>query len=90
MLGFVKASRPASLPLQVQQVFEDMYTAGLQPNIMTYITLMNAYAKLGEWQLAVQLIEHMCQPQVGQSASLSHFILPFACMLLCVRSASIT
>ena len=56
--------------MQVQQVFDDMYTAGLQPNIMTYITLMSAYAKLGDWQRAVQLIDHMCQPQVKQDTLL--------------------
>ena len=54
--------------VQVQQVFDDMYTAGLQPNIMTFITLMSAYAKLGDWQHAIQLIDHMCLPQVKHIA----------------------
>ena len=60
--------------VQVQQVFDDMYTAGLQPNIMTYITSMSAYAKLGDWQRAVQLIDHMCQPQVKQETLLPKLV----------------
>lgn len=52
------------LGVQVQQVFDDMYTAGLQPNIMTYITLLSSYAELGHWQNALQVLNHMCQPQV--------------------------
>ena len=70
--------------VQVQQVFNDMYTAGLQPNIMTYITLMSAYAKLGEWQRAVQLIDHMCQPQVMLAVIITCALsagLPIVCML---------
>ena len=51
--------------LQVRCVFDDMYKAGLQPNIMTYITLLSSYAELGWWQPAVQILNHMCQPQVG-------------------------
>ena len=50
--------------VQVQQVFDDMYTAGLQPNIMTYITLLSSYAELGKWQNALHILNHMCQPQV--------------------------
>ncbi|KAL3157440.1 hypothetical protein ABBQ32_011910 [Trebouxia sp. C0010 RCD-2024] len=50
---------------QVQQVFDDMYTAGLQPNIMTYITLLSSYAELGKWQNALHILNHMCQPQVA-------------------------
>ncbi|KAL3159478.1 hypothetical protein ABBQ38_009900 [Trebouxia sp. C0009 RCD-2024] len=50
---------------QVQQVFDDMYTAGLQPNIMTYITLLSSYAELGKWQNALHVLNHMCQPQVA-------------------------
>ena len=50
--------------VQVQQVFDDMYTAGLQPNIMTYITLLSSYAELGNWQNALHILNHMCQPQV--------------------------
>lgn len=70
--------------VQVLQVFNDMYTAGLQPNIMTYITLMSAYAKLGEWQRAVQLIDHMCQPQVMLAVLITCALsagLPIMCML---------
>ena len=51
--------------VQVQQVFDDMYTAGLQPNIMTYITLLSSYAELGKWQNALHILNHMCQPQVS-------------------------
>lgn len=51
---------------QVQQIFDDLYTAGLQPNIMTFITLLNSHAKLGNWEAAVRLIDHMCLPQVRQ------------------------
>jgi len=40
----------AAVLMQVQQVFDDMYTAGLQPNIMTYVTLLSSYAELGNWQ----------------------------------------
>ncbi|KAA6424588.1 MAG: hypothetical protein FRX49_05797 [Trebouxia sp. A1-2] len=50
---------------QVQQVFDDMYTAGLQPNIMTYVTLLSSYAEVGNWQYAVQVLNHMCQTQVA-------------------------
>ena len=51
--------------VQVQQVFDDMYTAGLQPNIMTYIILLSSYAGLGNWQNALHILNHMCQPQVS-------------------------
>lgn len=57
-------SATAVCSIQVQQVFDDMYTAGLQPNIMTYITLLSSYAELGNWQHALQVLNHMCQPQV--------------------------
>ncbi|DBA86091.1 TPA: hypothetical protein ACH3X1_005611 [Trebouxia sp. C0004] len=50
---------------QVQQVFDDMYTAGLQPNIMTYVTLLSSYAELGNWQGAMQVLNHMCRTQVA-------------------------
>ena len=56
---------PANINImQVQQVFDDMYKAGLQPNIMTYITLLSSYAELGWWQPAVHILNHMCQPRV--------------------------
>ena len=54
--------------VQVQQVFDDMYTAGLQPNIMTYITLLSSYAQLGSWQSALHVLDHLCQPQVSSLA----------------------
>ncbi|KAL0052843.1 hypothetical protein WJX82_008466 [Trebouxia sp. C0006] len=50
---------------QVQQVFDDMNTAGLQPNIMTYVTLLSSYAELGNWQYAMQVLSHMCRTQVA-------------------------
>jgi len=62
----------AAVLMQVQQVFDDMYTAGLQPNIMTYVTLLSSYAELGNWQYAMQVLNHMCQPKVWFSQSLLH------------------
>ena len=50
--------------LQVRRVFDDMYKAGLQPNIMTYVSLLSSYAELGWWRPALQILNHMCQPQV--------------------------
>lgn len=54
----------AAMLMQVQQVFDDMNTAGLQPNIMTYVTLLSSYAELGNWQYAMQVLSHMCRTQV--------------------------
>ncbi|DBA65923.1 TPA: hypothetical protein ACH3X2_002947 [Trebouxia sp. C0005] len=53
------------MPEQVRRVFDDMYKAGLQPNILTYTTLLSSYAELGWWQPALQILNHMCQPQVA-------------------------
>ena len=50
--------------MQVRRVFNDMYKAGLQPNTLTYTTLLSSYAELGWWQPALQILNHMCQPQV--------------------------
>ena len=33
---------------------------------MTFITLLSSYAKLGNWESAVGVIDHMCLPQVWQ------------------------
>jgi pentatricopeptide repeat protein len=61
--------------MQVQQVFDDMYTAGLQPNIMTYVTLLSSYAELGNWQYAMQVLNHMCRSQVWFLQILLHLFL---------------
>lgn len=61
--------------MQVQQVFDDMYTAGLQPNIMTYMTLLSSYAELGNWQYAMQVLNHMCRTQVWFLQTLLHWFL---------------
>lgn len=65
--------------MQVQQVFDDMYTAGLQPNIMTYITLLSSYAELGNWQNALHLLNHMCQPTVSLPPPPTHCDILVSC-----------
>lgn len=71
--------------VQVQQVFDDMYTAGLQPNIMTYITLLSSYAELGNWQNALHLLDHMCQPTVRSMPPLPHCDILVSCgNVLCI------
>ena len=50
--------------MQVKDVFDDMYQAGLQPSCVTYNTLITAHAHQGNWQAALQVLQHMCRPQV--------------------------
>jgi len=69
----------AAVLMQVQQVFDDMYTAGLQPNIMTYVTLLSSYAELGNWQYAMQVLNHMCRTQVWFLQTLLHLFCRQAC-----------
>ena len=52
-----------------------MYTAGLQPNVMTYVTLLSSYAELGNWQYAMQVLNHMCRSQVWFLQILLHLFL---------------
>jgi len=56
-----------------------MYTAGLQPNIMTYVTLLSSYAELGSWQHALQVLNHMCQPQVRPGSNLFYKLSSILC-----------
>lgn len=51
--------------MQVKDVFDDMYQAGLQPSCVTYNTLITAHAHQGNWQAALQVLQHMCRPQVS-------------------------
>lgn len=72
----------AAVLVQVQQVFDDMYTAGLQPNIMTYVTLLSSYAEVGNWQYAVQVLNHMCQTQVRILQTLLHLFCRQECQYM--------
>ena len=67
--------------MQVKDVFDDMYQAGLQPSCVTYNTLITAHAHQGNWQAALQVLQHMCRPQVPAC-----FWQTGLCILLCIAS----
>jgi pentatricopeptide repeat protein len=52
------------LLLQVSSLFEEMSMSGLSPTLISYNTLLNAYAKLGEWQESLALMNHLCSGYV--------------------------
>lgn len=48
-------------PQRVQQLFEEMYTHGVQPSVNTYTTLIAAYVQRQQWGDAVNVLGYMCR-----------------------------
>lgn len=46
--------------LQVKALFDEMTTSSLSPSLISYNTLLHAYAKMGAWQESLALLQHLC------------------------------
>jgi pentatricopeptide repeat protein len=46
--------------LQVTALFDEMLSCSLSPSLISYNTLLHAYAKMGAWQESLGLLQHMC------------------------------
>jgi pentatricopeptide repeat protein len=47
-------------------VFKEMRTEGVRPNVVTYNTLVDVYGKIGQWERAVRVLDDMTQDVSGQ------------------------
>lgn len=56
------------LPLQVCEVFDDMLASGLPPSIVSYNTLLSAYASTGAWSEA---LDTLCRVLAAQLEGVS-------------------
>jgi pentatricopeptide repeat protein len=61
-----------------------MLTAGLQPNLVTYNTLLEVYAKRGMWREAVGVLDTL-----EQQVSTGLCFAPVACLLCCTCPATL-
>jgi pentatricopeptide repeat protein len=46
--------------MQVKALFDEMLSCSLSPSLISYNTLLHAYAKMGAWQESLGLLQHMC------------------------------
>ncbi|WIA39598.1 hypothetical protein OEZ86_005682 [Tetradesmus obliquus] len=47
-------------PQTVKVLFDEMLSCSLSPSLISYNTLLHAYAKMGAWQESLGLLQHMC------------------------------
>jgi pentatricopeptide repeat protein len=45
---------------QVKVLFDEMLSCSLSPSLISYNTLLHAYAKMGAWQESLALLQHLC------------------------------
>lgn len=54
-------------------MFEDMFSAGVDPSIVTYNTLISAYGQMGDWVKAMEVLQHLIQSDRGIHPTLATF-----------------
>lgn len=54
-------------------VFEDMVTAGIEPSIVTYNTLICAYGQMGDWQKSLEVLKHLIANDSNVQPTLATF-----------------
>lgn len=59
--------------MQVVYVFEDMFTAGVEPSIITYNTLICAYGQMGDWHKALDVLKHLIANDSNVQPTLATF-----------------
>lgn len=62
-----------SQPDKVVYVFEDMFTAGVEPSIITYNTLICAYGQMGDWHKALDVLKHLIANDSNVQPTLATF-----------------
>jgi pentatricopeptide repeat protein len=44
----------------VKVLFDEMLSCSLSPSLISYNTLLHAYAKMGAWHESLALLQHLC------------------------------
>ncbi|WIA19333.1 hypothetical protein OEZ85_003965 [Tetradesmus obliquus] len=58
-------------PQTVKVLFDEMLSCSLSPSLISYNTLLHAYAKMGAWQESLGLLQHMCTSAAVRPSTIS-------------------